>query len=72
MNNQIITKYERTRIIGTRAEQLARGAEPKTDFGDLTDPVLIAMKEYNEGVIPLNIRRRLPNGKTILVQICKK
>lgn len=62
-----ITKYEKVRIIGLRATQLANGSKPKTDIGDLIDPLKIAEKEFKEGVIPLNIIRTLPNGEKLQI-----
>lgn len=43
-----ISKYEMTTLIGVRAEQLARGALPLVDIGTLTDPIEIAIKEWQE------------------------
>lgn len=72
--NQIpfITKYEKTRVIGTRAEQLAKGAKPLTNIGELNSPVKIAEKEYKEGVIPISIKRTLPNGQILILKIHPK
>jgi DNA-directed RNA polymerase subunit K len=67
--NVPITKYEKARIIGARATQLSHGAEPTTDIGDLYDPIKIAIKEYEEGTIPINIIRTLPNGTQVRVRI---
>jgi DNA-directed RNA polymerase subunit K/omega len=66
-----ITKYEKVRLLGLRATQLANGAMPLTDIGTLTDPLKIAEKEYKEGVIPISILKTLPNGKKIRVSINK-
>ena len=57
-----LTKYERTRIIGTRATQIAMGAAPMVEALDETDPLRIAEKELNEYRVPLMIRRYLPDG----------
>lgn len=66
-----ITKYEKVRVIGLRATQLSNGAKPTTDIGNLTSPLKIAEKEYNEGTIPIGIIRTLPNGQKIRVNITK-
>lgn len=58
----ILSKYEKARVIGERAEQIARGFPPMVDVGDLTSPLEIALKELNEKKIPIMIRRPLPNG----------
>lgn len=57
-----LTKYERTRIIGVRAQQLNKQAPPLVKVNGLTDTVKIAEKELEERKIPLIIRRRLPGG----------
>jgi DNA-directed RNA polymerase I, II, and III subunit RPABC2 len=57
-----LTKYERARIIGYRAEQLASGTKPCVEVNGLTSVVDIATKELNERKIPLIIKRTLPNN----------
>lgn len=60
-----ITKYERARIIGSRAEQIERGAKPFVDVeSNIINARTIAMLEYDQKIIPFIIARPLPN-KTI-------
>lgn len=56
-----ITKYEKARIIGTRAQEIADGAPTFVDPGDLTDPIEIARLEYQMKKIPILIGRPLPS-----------
>lgn len=58
----IMTKYEKTRILGQRAKQINDGAVPfiKVQEG-VIDGYLIALKELEEKKIPFIIRRPLPN-----------
>ena len=58
----ILTKYEKTRILGQRAKQINDGATPfiKVPEG-IIDGYLIAIKELEEKRIPFIIRRPLPN-----------
>lgn len=59
----ILTKYEKTRILGQRAKQLNNGAKPLVKLSvPLIDGYLIALKELEEKMIPVIIRRPLPNG----------
>lgn len=53
------TRYERARIIGARALQIARGATPtiKTDAKEMRDPIKIAELEFEQGVCPLDTKR---------------
>lgn len=58
----ILTKYEKTRILGQRAKQINDGATPFVKFSqDVIDGYLIALKELEEKKIPFIIRRPLPN-----------
>ena len=60
------TKYERARIVGARALQIAMGAPiliameqahlQQLDF----NPVKIALEEFQEGILPITIRRPMP------------
>lgn len=58
-----LTKYEKARVIGTRALQISKNAPVLVDLGkDDIDPILIAEKELAERKIPFIIRRYLPDG----------
>ncbi|HEC95371.1 MAG TPA: DNA-directed RNA polymerase subunit K [Thermoplasmatales archaeon] len=53
------TRFEKARIIGARALQIAMGAPvlikvPK----DVVDPVKIAMMEFEKNAIPITVRRK--------------
>ena len=54
------TRFERARIIGARALQIARGA-PLMMKTNLRDPIKIAELEFNTGVIPLDVKRKMPS-----------
>lgn len=59
-----LTKYEKVKIIGTRAEQIQRGAAPYVEFDKAKfDPVEIATKELEARKLPFMIARTLPNGE---------
>ena len=53
--NQDLTKYERARIVGGRALQLAMGAPPLIKSGDVISPVALAQMELEKNVIPLYV-----------------
>lgn len=57
-----MTKYERARILGTRALQIAMNAPVLVDIEGETDPLQIAQKELSEKKIPLIVRRYLPDN----------
>lgn len=53
------TRFERARMIGARALQISRGAPPLIETKD-KDPVNIAEAELEAGVIPLDVKRKMP------------
>ena len=60
--SKFMTKYERARILGTRAVQISMNAPVMVELEGETDPLEIAMKELRERKIPFTIRRYLPDG----------
>jgi DNA-directed RNA polymerase I, II, and III subunit RPABC2 len=58
-----LTRFERARITGARALQVSLGAPILVELPQrMSDPVDIALKELKEGVLPMTIRRTLPDG----------
>lgn len=57
-----MTKYERARLLGTRALQISMNAPVLVELEGETDPLQIAMKELSQRKIPLVVRRYLPDG----------
>ncbi len=58
-----LTKFEKARIMGARALQLSLGAPPFIPIPKTARISLdIAMEELEQRVIPITIRRVLPNG----------
>ncbi|NHW22657.1 MAG: DNA-directed RNA polymerase subunit K [Archaeoglobales archaeon] len=51
------TRFEKARIIGARALQIAMGAPILIDT-DKIDPIEIAIEEFEKGVIPITVKRR--------------
>lgn len=62
MATVMLTKYEKARVIGTRANILGRGAPPVIDIGDMTDIIQIATAEFEQNKIPFVLVRTFPNG----------
>ena len=57
-----LTKYERARILGTRALQISMNAPILVQVEGEVDPLRIADKELRQRTIPLTIRRLLPDN----------
>lgn len=62
ITTRYMTKYERARILGTRALQISMNAPVMVELSGETDPLEIAMKELREKKIPFTVRRFLPDG----------
>jgi DNA-directed RNA polymerases I, II, and III subunit RPABC2 len=62
ITSKYMTKYERARVLGTRALQISMNAPIMVDIEGETDALKIAAKELREGKIPMIIRRYLPDG----------
>jgi DNA-directed RNA polymerase I, II, and III subunit RPABC2 len=58
----ILSKYEKVKIIGLRAEQIERGAPIYVDIIEPFNSRLIAHQELKENKIPFMVCRKLPNG----------
>lgn len=63
------TKYEKARMIGSRSLQIAMGAPflvklDEAELGKLEyNPIRIATREFDAGLLPITIRRPLPEPK---------
>lgn len=59
-----ITRFEKARIIGARSLQIAMGAPVLIEVPKgLTSPIDIALKEFESRILPITIRRKLPDGE---------
>jgi len=58
-----LTRYEKSRILSARALQITLGAPILIDIPkDVKDPITIAKLELEKGILPITIRRSLPDG----------
>jgi len=63
------TKYEKARMIGSRSLQLSMGAPfllklSEKELSQLKyNPIEIALREFEEGVLPISVRR--PHEKKV-------
>ena len=59
----ILNKYEKAKILGTRANQINNGSKPFITLdSNVIDAYVIAQMELHEKKIPFIIRRPIPNG----------
>jgi len=57
-----LTKFERARILGTRALQVSMNSPLLVQLEGESDPLEIAEKELKQRKIPFTVRRYLPDG----------
>lgn len=69
MEEDEYTVYEKARVVGSRALQISQGAKPLVDLtteeleGISYNPIEIAKIEFDRGLVPLTVKRRLPHEK---------
>jgi DNA-directed RNA polymerase I, II, and III subunit RPABC2 len=56
-----LTRFEKARIVGARALQISMGAPILVDASENTNPIDIALKELDARILPITIRRTLPD-----------
>jgi len=64
-----LTRFEVARIISARALQIALGAPILIDYKEEPDPIKVAEEEFKACKIPMTIRRTIPGGEVIVVDI---
>ena len=58
-----ITRFEKARIVGARALQISMGAPILIEADEsVSNPIDIALKELEVSILPITIRRTLPDG----------
>ena len=57
-----INKYELAKVLGVRAQQIAMGMKPLVSTKGKTNIYEIVEAEYKERVLPLFLRRHLPDN----------
>jgi len=58
-----LTRFEKARIVGARALQISMGAPILVEVsGGFSSPIDIALKELEGAILPMTIRRTLPDG----------
>ena len=71
MAEENYSKYEKARMLGSRALQISMGAPFLIKFSDEElekikfNPLIIARMEFDQGVIPITVRRPLPPKRQV-------
>ena len=65
-----LTRFERARIVGARALQISMGAPVLLDVPTtIRSPIELGELELQEGVLPISIRRALPDGTSLNIPL---
>jgi DNA-directed RNA polymerase subunit K len=65
--NDEFTGFEVSRLVGARSLQIALGA-PILIKTDKTSPIEIAKEEFKNQLIPITIKRTMPDGTKVAVE----
>jgi len=58
-----LTRFEKARVVGARALQISMGAPILVEVSEgFSSPIEIALGELEAGILPMTIRRILPDG----------
>jgi len=66
-----LTRFETARLVGARSLQIALGAPillAPEEIKDL-DSIRITKQEFRNKIIPITIKRKLPNGEEMTIDI---
>ena len=63
-----LTRFEVARLLGARSLQIALGA-PFFVKTDISNPITIAKMEFKEKLIPITIKRELPDKEIVVVDV---
>jgi DNA-directed RNA polymerase subunit K len=66
-----LTRFEVARLIGARSLQIALGAPILIKVEDVSDPIELAKLEFKNKILPITIKRKLPSGEEVIVEIKK-
>lgn len=59
-----MTRFERARVLSSRAAQISRGSPARVNVQNEHDPIEIATLELNAVATPFIVRRRMPDDRT--------
>lgn len=65
------TRFEKARLIGARALQIAQGAPFMIDLKEKDleairfNPIAIAKMEFEQGKIPMDVKRTVPKAESV-------
>lgn len=70
VSSNVMTRFEKAKVIGMRLEMLVREAESTIDTSQHTKIRDICLQELREKKNPFIIKRELPNNKVEYWRVC--
>jgi len=68
--NDRLTRFEVARLVSARALQIALGAPVFVKTVELS-PINTSKLEFKEKIIPITVKRKLPDGKETVIDVKK-
>lgn len=68
-SKNILTRFEVARLVGARSLQIALGAPVLVEAAESPSSIDIAKAEFKSNMIPITVKRELPNGEKVIVEI---
>ncbi|MHC1586919.1 MAG: DNA-directed RNA polymerase subunit K [Candidatus Syntropharchaeia archaeon] len=65
-----LTRFEVARIVGARALQISLGAPVLIETKE-EDPIKVAKEEFLKGMVPITVKRELPDESEVVINIRK-
>ncbi len=66
-----LTRFEVARLLGARTLQINLGAPLLVDTKEPLSALELAKLEFKSRVVPMTIKRRLPTGEEVVVEVRK-
>jgi DNA-directed RNA polymerase subunit K/omega len=66
-----LSKFERVRLLGERACELAAGREARVPCAGVLDPLVVATQEFEAGLLDLRLVRCFPDGSTAVLALAR-
>lgn len=66
-----LTRFEAARLLGARALQISLGAPILIKVEKKANPIEIAKLEFKNKMIPITVKRKLPSGEEMVIEIKK-
>lgn len=67
----VLSRFEKARVLSARALQISMGAPVLVKVPNPRDAAELALRELEEGALPINVIRKMPGGKEQVIDIAE-